>query len=172
MYDDEIFNRKLYKLREDLNDYISQYYLKEISTDYLNDLLIFLEKWDKDEHMLDSITMALAIEGELSISEIDEYKINREVSRVLFDIYIENILENTNFRDVKTIYANNIKKIYRHDELRGLVKGHLVDNVRGLYSNGIAHLNDFTLYVCDDEPCVKVTIYDPKEVLKIVEYDD
>ena len=172
MYNDELFNRKLYNLREDVQDYINKCYLTEIAPDYLNDLSIFLEKWDKDEYMLDSITMALAIEGELSLSEIEEYKINREISRILFDIYIENILENTNFRNVKILYAANIKKSYRHDELRGLVKGHLVDNARELYSNGISHLNDFTLYVCDDKSCVKVTIYDPKEVLTIVEYDD
>ena len=172
MYNDELFNRKLYNLREDIQDYINTCYLKEISPDYLNDLMVFLEKWDKDGHMLDSITMALAIEGELLLTEIADYKINREISRILFDIYVENILENTNFKKVKVLYADNIKKTYRHDELRGLVKGHIVDNARELYSNGIGHLNDFTLYVCDDKSCVKVTIYDPKEVLSIVEYDD
>lgn len=172
MYNDELFNRKLYNLRNDIQDYINNYYLKEISPEYLPDLVSFLEKWDKDEYMLNNITMGLAIEGKLILDEIEEFKIDREISRVLFDIYIENVLSNTDFKNIEVLYANNLEKTYRYTEFAGLVKAYLVDNARELYNNGVSHLNDFTLYVCNDNVCTKVTIYDPKKILKLIEYNN
>lgn len=171
MYNDELFNRKLYNLKNDIQDYINNTYLKEISPEYLSDLLLFLEKWDKDEYMLNNITIGLAIESKLSLSEIDEYKIDREISRVLFDIYISNILSNTDFKKVKVLYADNVEKKYRYPEFAGLIKAELVDNVRELYNNGITNLNDFVLYLFNDNNQIKLTIYDSNEHLKILKYD-
>lgn len=171
MHNDELFNRKLYNLKNDIQDYINNIYLKEILPEYLPDLLSFLEKWDKDEYMLNNITVGLAIESKLSLSDIEEYKINREISRVLFDIYISNILANTDFKNIKILYADNIEKIYRYPEFAGLVKAEVVDNVRELYNNGITNLNDFTLYLFKDKNHIRLTIYDPNKHLKIFTYN-
>lgn len=172
MYNDELFNRKLYNLKNDIQDHINKTYLKEISPEYLPDLLSFLEKWDKDEYMLNNITIGLAIGDNLSFSEIDEYKINREISRVLFNIYIENLLANTDFKNIKILYADNIDKKYRYPEFSGLVKAEIVDNVRELYNNGITNLNDFILYLCKDDNHIKLTIYDSNKYLKLLKYDE
>ena len=168
MNNDELFNRKLYNLRNDIQDYINNYYLKEISSEYLQDLIVFLEKYNENDYMLNNITIGLAIEGTLSLDKIEKSKIDREIGRILFEIYIENILSNTNFENIKILYADNIKKKYKNIELIGLIKAYLVDNIRELYNNGISHLNDFSFYVYDDGSTTKIKIYETKEVLKII----
>lgn len=144
---DELLYRKTEVLKNDIVNYINDVYLKEISEFRINELVELLDKWDKDRKMIEDIAMMLAIEGKLNIKDINQNKLDKEINRILFDQYIKQIIEKTNYSTLKIHEENKINIKIEDIYLKVALKEYLHENVREIFNQNIESFNNSILKI-------------------------
>lgn len=147
---DELHYRKIENLKNEIVDYINGVYLKEIKYERMNELIKLLDIWDKDRTMIEKIALDLAIEGNLTVKEINEKKLNKEISKILFEEYVEEFIRKTQIETLKLCTETKINIRAREVKVRVALKEYIRENVINLFNKDIKYFKDNILTIEED----------------------
>lgn len=144
---DELHYRKIENFKNEIVDYINEIYLKEIKYERMDELIKLLDIWDKDRNMIEKIAFDLAIEGNLTVKEVNEKKLNKEISKILFEKYVEEFIQKTQIDTLKLCTETKINIREREVKVRVALKEYIRENVINLFNKDIKYFKDNILTI-------------------------
>ncbi|WP_297632650.1 hypothetical protein [uncultured Clostridium sp.] len=147
---DELHYRKIENFKNEIVGYINEVYLKEIKYERMDELIKLLDAWDKDRDMIEKIAVDLAIEGNLTVKEINKTKLNKEISKILFEEYVEGFIQKTQIDTLKLCTETKINIRVREVKVKVALKEYIRENVINLFNKDIKYFKNNVLTVEED----------------------
>lgn len=164
---DEILEKKLNKLKDELLTYLYNEYLPKITKANVEQLNDMFKMWKQDERIIEDLLLVFSMESNFNISSMDNKKIDKEITRVLFGEYIDVFLKNINFDEYNIIYKIPRKDI-SNDILKSLFREYFLENIEILVDTNIDSFNDFKIIVSKENDKFKVDFKTKKSMFNII----
>ncbi|MGL5414858.1 MAG: hypothetical protein ACRDAU_04260 [Clostridium sp.] len=147
---DELYYKKIENFKNEIVGYINEVYLKEIKYERMSELIKLLDMWDKDRDMIEKIALDLAIEGNLTIKEINKRKLDKEISKILFEEYVEGFIQKTQIDTLKLCTETKINIRVREVKVKVALKEYIRENVINLFNKDIKYFENNVLTIEED----------------------
>ncbi|MGL4991591.1 MAG: hypothetical protein ACRC57_10595 [Sarcina sp.] len=164
---DEILEKKLNKLKDELLTYLYNEYFPKITKANVEQLNNMFRMWKQDERIIEDLLLVFSMESNFSILNMDNKKIDKEITRVLFGEYIDVFLKNIDFDEYNISYKTP-KKDISDDILKSLFREYFLENIEMLVDTNIDSFNDFKIIIAKENNKLKIDFKTKKSIFNII----
>ncbi|MGL4742010.1 MAG: hypothetical protein ACRC41_14625 [Sarcina sp.] len=164
---DDIFYRKLYNLGDRIDDYIRDSYFCDMPYEKAKKLQKESISKCSYEDFITKILMQVAINTGHEMNNISDSDLKKEIDKIVFEDYIQRLLEETNFSTLVIKYDETIEGKLANDRIRVFLKNFLTENAYDFYINDIEILNNFIVYINKENGQFKTNIKKNEKVINL-----